>query len=314
MKGVTFCFFSFSSFSWFFAHNNKTPNRHANNFFLTTPHEVETVTNTRKAIKIYIKMNRSLHEVDRQLDDGGDLGKSSVHGNNSAQLGDLLCDITSTAEAFAQEREKQKVVNKIMLVNKDTMVTHHGTIMANYHRKRSKPRRQSGDCMANVTEETFKITRPLLPRDDSIVLLKQNTMNAIPIIVPLVPADKEESAEPRTKLLGSPLSRIRRRKPRLMSGATGEQRPELHRDDSLLLTKKKLAGAISIELDAQPSETSTQTVETLKIATNIVDMLGKKKQMVVKKPPTRSQTFHGLPSVVRQQGFVRQNSFSPACA
>ena len=272
-------------------------------------------------------MNCRMHENKRQLVDQDDLGKSSAHKYHSTQLDDLLADITSTAAAYAEERKSQKSFNKIMLVNKDNMESHHGTIMANYHRKRSKPRLQSGSCMANMTEKTFKSARPLLPRDDSVFLLKQNTMNAISRVVPLAPAGDEETPSPRLKLQGAPLSRIRRRKPRRMSGEAGEGRPVLLRDDSILLTKKKLGGIVApmsqetttpaLEDDSASAEVSDQTIDTLKIATTVIDTIVKKKAAVGRKPPVRSKTFHGIPHLTlrqKQQGFVRQNSYSPACA
>ena len=269
-----------------------------------------------------------MHENKRQLVDQDDLGKSSAHGYNSTQLENLLADITSTAAAYIEERESQKEVNKIMLVNKNNMEPHHGTIMANYHRKRTKPRLQSGSCMANMTEKTFKSTRPLLSRDDSIFLLKQNTINAIPRVVPLVPAGQEGTSSPRIKLQGAPLSRIRRRKPRRMSGEAGQGRPVLLRDDSILLTKKKMGGSVPMSQDttaaaqeesrgATPAGVGDKTVHALKIATIVMDTTVTKKVIVIKKSPVRSKSFHGIPRLTlsqKQQGFVRQHSFSPACA
>ena len=86
-----------------------------------------------------------------------ELGKSSAHRNSAAQLDDMFAAIAATA-ADIEDLNAQKEVNKLMLVNKDTMTSHDDTIMASFHRKRSKPRRQSGVPVANVTEDSFKST------------------------------------------------------------------------------------------------------------------------------------------------------------
>lgn len=299
----------------------------------------------------------------RSLAADEELSKSSAHQNNAAHLDDLFAAIASTA-ADIQERNDQKDINKIMLVNKDTMVSHHGTIMANFHKKRSKPRRQSGFEMASVTEDSFKITRPFLPRDDSVILLKYNTTNAIPMIVPLAPADDEivstatntspASSSYDNNSKGEPLSRIpRRRKARCMSGVAvaGESRPVLIRDDSVLLLKKKLAGMVPLtyelatkkpticlasigvvvkkeeviscqqqqqtESPTVTSETDVENKEEGGSDNNHNNNNNKPAKRFVKAPPGRSKTFHHIPRLTmreRQKGFVRKNSFTPACA
>jgi len=194
-------------------------------------------------------MNCNLSGSLRSDTDDHEVRRSNEHDSKKTeQLDQLLAAIAATAEEI-HERNEQKSINKFMLANKDNMKTHHGTVMANFHRKRSKPRRQSGLPVARMTEDTFKHTRPLLIRDDSVYLLKEQTINAIPVIVPLAPADDE--VKTRTNdcpTLDGPLSRIqRRRKPRRMSGAAvaAETRPILFRDDSLVLAKHKLPGTLS---------------------------------------------------------------------
>ncbi|CAB9502207.1 expressed unknown protein [Seminavis robusta] len=231
------------------------------------------------------------------------ISKASYHGVNTNK--------TSSASAPLLDGPKKIAV---MTVAKSLSTFEQEEEEAR-SKKRCKPRRQSGAETENVTHDDFikKRQHAFLPRDDSIVLLKHQTTNAIPMIVPLVTADDkgEQQAE-------KPLARIqsqnnRRSKPRRLSGEAVEKetRPVLVREDSLQLLKEKLAG-----------EVVPLTIPVDDLEENEED----KKPAARRTLPKRSQTMQ--PSAVasptkavprrtksqKQKGFVRQNSLGPPCA
>jgi hypothetical protein len=131
--------------------------------------------------------------------------------------------------------------------------------------KRSKPRRQSGLEVSALTENDFRINRqdrPLFTRDDSLSLLKHRTTGAVVPIEEPEPQpqqqqqpQKQPQKQPQQQPQKQPLSRINRRsKPRLHSGVAvaNKTKPVLAREDSLLLTKKRLAGISLITLETEP--------------------------------------------------------------
>ena len=223
-----------------------------------------------------------------------DLDKVSSHKNKSYE------SITDRSYNEVNKMEINRVGNKLDC----------GLEPLALNRKRSKPRRLSGLQGANITEDNFKQSRPFLPRDDSIFLLKQRTTNAIPMIVPLVQADSPKKQE---SIKENPLSRIqRRRKPRRFSGdaVQNETRPILVRDDSVFLTKKKLAGMVPGTLEAPPAGVPlTVAVEHVPVvqAKTKEDV---KKIKNTRKTPVRASSAKAPRLTLRQkqQGYVRQNS------
>jgi hypothetical protein len=182
-------------------------------------------------------------------------------------------------------------------------------------RKRFKPRRQSGEDMANITQDLFsRNVRPYLPRDDSVFLLKLKTTNAIPMIVPLVTSSDVVPVE------GRPLSRIQRRsKPRRWSGAAvrDETRPVVVRDDSLVLAKQKLAGMVPLTYEYEElltpamvkngEETTVEDGETIPVEEPKKKAAATAKAAATKAVPRRTRSQ-------KQKGFVRQNSLTPPSA
>ena len=130
------------------------------------------------------------------------------------------------------------------------------------------------------------------------------------MIVPLVQADSPKKQEIVNE---NPLSRIqRRRKPRRFSGdaVQNETRPVLVRDDSVFLTKKKLAGMVPGTLEAPPAGVPL----TLEVE-HVPAVQAKTKDDVkmiknTRKTPVRASSAKAprLTRRQKQQGYVRQNS------
>jgi hypothetical protein len=175
--------------------------------------------------------------------------------------------------------------------------------------KRSKPRRQSGEQMANITPDSFsRDIRPHLPRDDSVFLLKLKTTNAIPLIVPLVTGNEVPEE-------GRPLARIQRRgKARRCSGAAVRDgtMPALVRDDSLVLAKQKLSGMVPLTIEYEEVMTPAMMEKGEEIA-------GVGQETTPTKEPIKNAAAAtmAVPRRTRsqkQKGFVRQNSATPPSA
>lgn len=242
-------------------------------------------------------MNSSQTDLQISLSSGLDLDKISSHRRTQYE---------SIMDRSYNEINKIEVVRIGTKFNESRLEEH-------VIRKRSKPRRLSGLQGANITEGNFKQSRPLLPRDDSVFLLKHRTTNSIPMIVPLVQADSrgcQEAAEE------GPLSSIqRRRKPRRFSGdaVENETRPVLIRDDSVWLTKKKLAKMESLTLESEEEASTSDISLTLELEEAPVAAEEKKEELKVEKTgstPARAKSARA-PRLTRhhkQQGYVRQNS------
>jgi len=194
------------------------------------------------------------------------LSLSSTHTKNyNMNIQDILESLPASPTTESMEKEDpvtieigtNKEANKVMLVNKATLSPHNDEDLQSLSRKRSKPRRQSGDPVATMTPEAFQHScLSLLKREDSVTLLKKNPANTIPFMEPLDESDNSNCIINNVPVQQQPLMKQQRRsKPRRMSGdaVAKETKPVLIRDDSITLTKQK-----QILLDGDDMMTTTR--------------------------------------------------------